>query len=266
MVYTDRVVFITGGAKGIGAGCARVFVDAGAKVVICDKDVEAGGAIAKELTEKGPGRCDFVPADVSIPDELTAAIDRSIGLHSRLDCLINNAGYHPAFKAIDTFSVKDFQDNLQTNLISYFVASKHSLPHLRKTRGSIINMGSLAGNLGETAAAIYSASKAGIAGFTKALALEECVHGVRVNVILPGNIVSWGRLAFAARMEDGDSWEKWIDSHQPTGRSGTTEEVGQLCLFLASDAASYLTGIEIIISGGSEIGYGIKYPVDVPGN
>ena len=144
------------------------------------------------------------------------------------------------------------------------MASKLALPHLRETKGSIINIGSLAGKLGEAGSAIYSATKAAITGFTKALALEETNHQVRVNVILPGNIISWGRLVAAASREDGDAWEKGLDYHQPTGRSGTVEEVGQLCLFLASDAASYLTGIEVIISGGSELGYGIKYPVDVP--
>jgi len=264
MVYTDRIAFITGGAKGIGAGCARVFVDAGAKVVIFDKDSESGTSLAKQLSEKGPGGCDFVPGDVAIPEELTKAIDRTIKIHNRLDCLINNAGYHLPLKTIDDSSVREFQDNLQTNIISYFVASKLALPHLRETKGSIINIGSLAGKLGEAGSAIYSATKAAITGFTKALALEETNNQVRVNVILPGNIISWGRLVAAASREDGDAWEKGLDSHQPTGRSGTVEEVGQLCLFLASDAASYLTGIEVIISGGSELGYGIKYPVDIP--
>jgi NAD(P)-dependent dehydrogenase (short-subunit alcohol dehydrogenase family) len=264
MVYADKVVFITGGAKGIGAGCARVFVDAYAKVVIFDRDADAGRDLEKELTQRGPGACSFIEGDVAIPDQLTKAIDRTIEIYRRLDCLLNNAGYHPPLGPIDSFSVQDLKDNFQTNVVSYFVASKHALPHLRRTRGSIVNIGSLAGVLGEAGSAIYCSTKAAIAGFTKALALEETIHHVRVNSVLPGNIVSWGRLAAAATKPDGDAWEKELDSHQPTGRSGTVEEVGQLCLFLASDAASYLTGTETVISGGSELGYGVKFPLEVP--
>lgn len=264
LLYTDKIVFITGGAKGIGAGCTRVFVDAGARVTIYDRDKLAGEELAQQLTHKGPGTCDILAGDVTRSDDLARAVSRTAERYGRLDCLLNNAGYHPPLKVIDDFSAQDFRDNFEANVVSYFVASKTALPHLRKAKGSIINIGSLAGQLGEAGSAIYCATKAAISGFTKALALEETNHGVRVNVILPGNIISWGRLAAAAHREDGDQWEAELDSHQPTGRSGTVEEVGQLCLFLASDAASYLTGVEVIISGGSELGYGIKHPLVIP--
>lgn len=261
LTYADRVVLITGGSKGIGAGCARVFAEAGAKVVICARGRQVGEALAGELSAKGPGSCHFEACDVSKSDEVCRVIDRTLELHERLDCLINNAGYHSGFRPIDDFSLDEFMNILRTNLVSHFVACKYALPHLRKAEGNIINMGSLVAAIGQEAATIYCATKGGISAFTKSRAIEESRHGVRVNCVLPGNILSHSRRQAVADHPDGAELDKLVDSWQPVGRSGTNEEVGQLCLFLASDAASYITGAEIIISGGAELGYGVKYPL-----
>jgi NAD(P)-dependent dehydrogenase (short-subunit alcohol dehydrogenase family) len=107
---------------------------------------------------------------------------------------------------------------------------------------------------------MYCASKGGIAALTKALAIDEARNGVRVNVVLPGNILTARRIERLAEMENGEAIDNWVDSWQWPGRSGTIEEAGHACLFLASDGASFITGIELIISGGAEIGYGIKVP------
>ena len=258
--YRGKVVLITGGSKGIGAGCARAFVQAGAKTVICARGAPAGEALAGELTGEGPGRCDFEVCDVSRPEDIRRVIDRTVALHGRLDSLVNNAGYHPPHKAIDDFTLEELQDNMRTNFFSYFVACQQALPHLRKTKGNIINMGSLVGIIGQDAGAIYCATKGAVSGLTKALAIEEARHGVRVNAILPGNIMTESAAAFFAAHEKGDEIKRWAESNQVVGRVGTAEEVAQACLFLASDAASFITGIELVISGGAELGYGVKYP------
>jgi NAD(P)-dependent dehydrogenase (short-subunit alcohol dehydrogenase family) len=259
--YKDRVVVITGGSLGIGKGCAKVFCDASAKVIICARHKEPGEALAKELTAKGPGMCRFELCDVSKPEDIERLINFTIEAFSRLDCLINNAGFHPPHKPIDDFTIEDFTNVLQTNLVSYFVASKYALPHLRKVRGNIINIGSLVGIMGQEGATTYCATKGAISGFTKALAIEEAPHGVRVNAVLPGNIVTESRVKFIVSCDDGEKIDRWVESLQVMGRSGTIEEVGQLCLFLATDAANFLTGLEIIISGGAELGYGVKHPM-----
>jgi NAD(P)-dependent dehydrogenase (short-subunit alcohol dehydrogenase family) len=256
----DKVTLITGGSKGIGAGCARVFVKAGAPVVICARGREAGETLAAELTASGPGECHFQPCDVSRPEDLRRVIDWVVDKFRRLDCLINNAGWHPPHKPINDFSIEEFQDLLQLNLVSIFAACKFALPHLRKTRGSIINMSSLVGTMGQELATTYCATKGGINAFTKALAIDEARNGVRVNAILPGNIVTPNRIDTVAKSKDPEMVDAWVDSWQWTGRSGEAEEVGYACLFLASDGARYITGIELIISGGSELGYGIKAP------
>ena len=217
--------------------------------------------MADELNSKGPGRCHFEPCDVGKAEDIERLISHTVELFGRIDCLINNAGYHPPHKPISEFTVEDFTHILQTNLLSFFLTSKYALPYIRKVRGSIINMGSLVGVMGQEGATIYCASKGAISGFTKALAIEEAPNKVRVNAVLPGNIVTESRTNFIDSLENGKEMDRWLDSLQVTGRSGTIAETGQLCLFLASDAASFLTGIEVIISGGAELGYGIKYPL-----
>ena len=263
--YNDKVIVITGGSKGIGAGCARVFKRAGAKVVICARNEADGQKLAEELDSLDEGACRFVKCDVSNPDEIKYVIDYTLSDFGRLDCLINNAGYHCGFKPIDEFSIEDFHNILQTNLVSYFVACKYALPHIRKVKGSIINMGSLVGIMGQQMATIYAAAKGGIASFTKSLAIEEAAYGVRINCVSPGNILSDSRIKVAVNSKNGTELDRMVDSWQPVGHSGTIEDVGNLCLFLASEASAFITGADIIISGGAELGYGIKYPLVIPG-
>ena len=261
LTFTDKVVIITGGAKGIGEGCARVFVDAGARTVLLDKDPDAGRALEQDLNSKGPGSCHLEVGDVNQPEDLQRLVSKALELHGCLDCLVNNAGYHPPVKPIDEFTIEEFEDVLRTNLIAYFAACKYALPHLRKTRGSIVNISSLVGSMGQEGATTYTATKGAVNALTKSLAIEEARFGVRVNAVLPSNILSHGRIEAIAAMEDPEYWDTWIDYNQHNGRSGTPEEVGQLCLFLASDAATFLTGLEMNISFGAELGYGIKYPL-----
>jgi NAD(P)-dependent dehydrogenase (short-subunit alcohol dehydrogenase family) len=162
---------------------------------------------------------------------------------------------------IDKFTVEDVTKLLEVNFISQFVACKQAIPHLRKTKGNIINMSSCVAQIGQEGGAIYSATKGAICSFTKSLAIEEARHGVRVNCVLPGSIYTESRRQFEKDMgEKGDDINRWAEGLQPMGRSGSAEEVGQVMLFLASDAASYLTGLELLITGGSELGYGLKYP------
>src|SRR6185295_8282176 len=126
------------------------------------------------------------------------------------------------------------------------------------TRGSIINMGSITGWDGQWHASSYCAAKAAIHGLTKALAIDEAANGVRVNAVLPGNILTTARERLEAGLQDPQSFHAWVESMQWLGRSGTVDEVANACLFLASPAASFITGIELIVSGGIELGHGPK--------
>ena len=257
MNYKDRVVIITGGTKGIGKGCVETFVSAGATVVFCARKETEGHAFAKQLNEHGRGEALFITCDVSKPEQIENLINKTIARYDRLDCLINNAGWHPPHKPIDDFSPQDFLDLLQLNLVSVFAACKYALPHLRKTRGNIINLSSLVGSMGQLYASTYVATKGAISALTKALAIDEAEHGVRVNSVSPGNVYTplWQEAIDAA--PDPAQCRKDGEEAQPIGRMGTIEEVGKLCLFIASEA-TFTTGVDHVISGGAELGYGKK--------
>jgi len=257
MSYADKVVLVTGGSKGIGEGCVRVFAAAGAKVVFCARGEKAGLALEKAVGEKGPGSALFLPCDVSKVDQVEGVVDETVKRFKRLDCLINNAGWHPPHKPIDDFTPQDFRDLLELNLVSIFAACRRALPHLRKTKGSIINLSSLVGQMGQLHATTYVATKGAITAFTKALAVDEAAHDVCVNCVSPGNV--WTPLWAQAVEESPDPKKAKADGDaaQVLGRMGTIEEAGKLCLFLAADA-TFTTGVDHILSGGAELAYGRK--------
>ena len=257
MRYQDRVVIITGGSKGIGKGCVQVFVEAGSSVVFCSRGKSEGDSLAEELNARGPGQAHFVQCDVSKAEDVRNLIDRAVARSGRIDCLINNAGWHPPHKPIDEFSIQDFRDLLELNLISIFTACKFALPYLRRSKGNIINMSSLVGSMGQLHATTYVATKSAITGFTKALAIDEAMHEVRVNSVSPGNIYTplWQEAIEAA--PDPAKCRAEGDAAQLFGRMGTIEEAGRLCLFIASEA-TFTTGVDHILSGGAELAYGRK--------
>ena len=261
MAYKDRVVIITGGTKGIGEGCVRVFVDGGAKVVFCARKQDEGDALAAELNALGKGEATFIKCDVSKTDEIKKLIEKTVEKYGRIDCLINNAGWHPPHKPIDDFSIGDFRDLLDLNLVSIFAACKFALPHIRKTKGNIINMSSLVGTIGQVGATTYVATKGGITAFTKALAVDEAAYGVRVNSVSPGNIYTplWQEAIDAS--DNPEKTRAKGDDAQLLGRMGTIEETGKLCLFIAAEA-TFTTGVDHILSGGAELSYGRKSRID----
>ena len=249
MPYRDKAVIVTGGSRGIGEGLVRAFVRAGAAVAFCDRRAEEGRALAESLH----GKAIFHQCDVASETELTRFINQATSAMGRLDCLVNNAGWHPPHQPIDAFSAQDFRALLDLNLVSMFVACRLALPHLRRSHGNIINIASLVGSTGQHHATTYVATKGAIIAFTKALAIDEGPHGVRVNSISPGNIMTplWretaGAMADPARaFADGEA-------AQVLGRMGTVDEVGELAVYLAAQA-TFTTGVDHLLAGGAELG------------
>ena len=256
MRYQNKVVIITGGSKGIGEGCVRSFAEAGAKIVFCARGEENGQALVRDL-EKRSGEVTFISCDVTNLIELKGVVDQTIEMHGRIDCLINNAGWHPPHQPIDDFALEDFRNLFELNVMSIFAACKFSLPWLRQTGGNIINMSSLVGTMGQRHATTYVATKGAITAFTKALAIDEAANGVRVNSVSPGNIFTplWQEAIDAAI--DPESCRREGEAAQWLGRMGNIEEVGRLCLYIAAEAG-FSTGVDYIVSGGAELGYGRK--------
>jgi NAD(P)-dependent dehydrogenase (short-subunit alcohol dehydrogenase family) len=253
-------VIITGGSKGIGKGCAKVFCEAGADVVICSRNESEGELTAREISEKSTGKCEHLKCDVSNPDEVNRLVEYTIKIFGKLDCIINNAGYYPPQRLIDEISIEEFRQIIDTNLIGLFAGCKFALPYLRSSGGSIINMGSVIGSVGQEGASIYTATKGAISSLTKSLAIDEARNGVRVNAVLPGNIISEMYNKNRSRDPDPEEFDRMSNGVQWMGRGGTIEEVGNTCLFLASSGTSFITGAEIYITGGYELGEGQKIP------
>lgn len=257
MRYADRVVIVTGGTKGIGRAIVEEFCRAGAIVTFCSHEPAGGVELAEAVTRRGPGRALFGLCDVSKADELARFIESTATAHGRLDCLVNNAGWHPPHHPIDAFTPDDFRALFELNVMSVFAGCRAALPWLRRSQGSIVNLASLVATIGQHHATTYVATKGAVLSFTKALAIDEAPHGVRVNAVSPGNVFT-------------PLWQEAIDASpdpartradgevaQPFGRMGEPAEVARLCLYLAADA-TFTTGADHIVSGGAELGYGRK--------
>ena len=256
-----QVAIVTGGSRGIGAGIAGALADAGATVAILGRDESSGRETASEITARGAGRVEFVRCDVARLDDLRETVDRVAGEHGRLDCLVNNAVTYSGAVALDDLELELLERMLRTNVVAYFVASKAALPHLRRTGGRIVNVSSLAGELGLWHSTAYCATKGAITAFTRALAVDEAANGVRVNAILPGNIMSDTQVQGIAASADPEGFQAYVESWQWMGRIGTIDEVGQAALFLASAMSTYTTGTCLVVSGGLELGAGPKGPM-----
>ncbi len=165
---------------------------------------------------------------MSITDDLREVIERVAASEGRLDYLVNNAGQNFGWQSIDEIAVEDFVRLLGINLVPYFAASKFALPHIRLVRGSIVNIGSIVSETGFYSNPDYTATKGAITSLTKALAVDESVNGVRVNAVLPGNVMT-RRRALEAEAADGAALHEFMETWQWLGRSGTPEEMGTLC-------------------------------------
>lgn len=253
--FQDRAVVVTGGSKGIGAGCARVFCAEGGLVAILSRGQDAGQALAKELTRSGPGRAVYFPCDVGRHEQIKTAIEQTVAEFGRLDCLINNAGVHPPAMSLEQTSIEDMEELMRINYLSTFAGAKYALPYLQKTKGTIINMSSMTAILGQEHSTAYCATKGAQVSFTKSLAIELGPLGIRVNAILPSNIDTPLMRDWAATLPDPASALERVSKLQVFGRMGTIEEIGRIALFLATDDSSFLTGQAIEAEGGASLDY-----------
>lgn len=248
-----RRALITAGAGGIGLEIARAYAAAGARLMICDVDAKALDAAAQVL----PGAARQV-ADVSDEASVQAlfrAVDQHLG---GLDILVNNAGIAGPTGPVETLSLADWQRTLEVNLTGQFLCVREAVPRLRQgTRPSIINLSSAAGHLGFPGRSPYSASKWGVVGFTKSLAIELGRDGIRVNAILPGAVDGPRiRAVIAAKAQStGKPLEEVTRAYEnqaALGRMVTATDIANMALFAASDAALNVSGQELVVDGHTQ--------------
>ena len=253
MTLDGKVALVTGAGKGIGKGCAEVLSWQGARIAAGDIDHVAGLKTAKEI-EAGGGKAVFLQADVSKADDVQKMIAQAMEVFGRLDILINNAGYHISKNVEDT-SEEEWDYILNTNLRSVFLCSKYAIPHLRKTRGAIVNMSSMVGLVGQRNAGAYSATKGGIIAMTKGMALDFAKDGIRVNCICPGWVETPLVEDWFNQQADPQATKEYIFGRHPLGRIATPEEIGNAAVFLCSEQSSFITGVALPLDGAVTLGY-----------
>ncbi len=254
--FSGKTAIVTGGAMGIGFGIATRLAEAGANVMIADLREEDAKKAVEQLVEKG-WKASFVKTDVSQEDQVVAMVDATVAMYGGVDILVNNAGIFPSVPMMQ-MSLEDFAKVIRVNLNGVFLCTqKVAAKMIEQGRGGrMVNISSIdALHPSSVGLAHYDASKHGVWGFTKNVALELAPHKIWVNAVAPGGIATPG----VAAMSGGSGAAAGVDMEQvmksflakiPMGRMGDPDDIAKVVLFLASDMASYMTGEQVVVDGG----------------
>jgi NAD(P)-dependent dehydrogenase (short-subunit alcohol dehydrogenase family) len=246
MRFDGHVVLVTGAAKGIGLRIARAFGREGARVAALDIDAPGADALARELVAEGREAL-ALKADVTAAPEVRQAVDAVLGRWGRIDVLVNNAGGFSVIRRTEDIPDDEWEAIFRFNVTSAFLCAKAVLPQMKRQRsGAIVNLSSVAGRAGAvTVTSHYAAAKAALLGFTRHLAREVARDGIRVNAVAPGTVATERFRALRSPEET-----RRMAESVPLGRVAEPEEIAEVVLFLASDAARYVTGATLDVNGG----------------
>jgi len=254
-VLDGKIALITGGASGIGRATASLFAREGAAVAITDLNEEGGKSAARDIVQQG-GRAIFEPADVTRAEDCQRVVDRTLREFGGIHMLFNNAGIIRRASILE-LTEEDWDRVMAVNVKSIFLLSRLVVPIMAKAGGgAIVHMASGWGLAGGPRAAVYCASKGAVVLLTKAMALDHGSQNIRVNCICPGD-TDTNMLRHEAR-QLGETEDRFLSesARRPLGRVGKPEEIAQAALYLASDAASFVTGTALVVDGGGLAGSG----------
>ena len=249
-----KVAVITGASSGIGKAVAELFSRHEAKVAaIAGRNQESVEQLVGKICSAG-GEAIALQCDISVEDQIKVLINEVFATYGRIDILVNSAGIIGPAVSIEQMNAADWNRVFQVNVNGTYLCCKYCLPFMKKqANGNIINLSSTAGLRASLISPCYSATKGAIISLTKSLALAYAKYGIRINCICPGTIETPMANSFFNQEKDDrkrkNLIEKFIDRH-PLGRFGTTEDVANGALYLASDASSFITGINLVIDGG----------------
>jgi NAD(P)-dependent dehydrogenase (short-subunit alcohol dehydrogenase family) len=249
MRLKEKVALITGGTSGIGSVTAKRFAVEGATVVIIGRSVERGEEVIRDIVASGAEAL-FIRADVRFANDCRMAVEQTLERFGKIDILFNNAGvYHP--KTVPDCTEEEWDETIDSSLKGAFLMSKYALPSMiERGRGSIIHTSSGWGIQGGDKAAAYCAAKGGLIVMAKAMAIDHGPHGIRVNCVCPGDVMT--PMLPDDAVKRGMSWDDYAAgaANRPLGRIGTAEEIADAVLFLASDESSFVTGTALVVDGG----------------
>ncbi|MNI08042.1 Cyclopentanol dehydrogenase [compost metagenome] len=243
-IINGKIAIVTGAGSGMGREEAILLAQEGAKVVATDINETAAHAVAQEIIAAG-GEAVAYKHNVAAEEEWIQVVTDTIQKYGKLDVLVNNAGISMPNGLLDT-TIEQWDRVMNINLKSVFLGMKHTIPHMQTNGGSIINISSIAGLKGSSGAGAYTASKGGVRMLSKAAAVDYGKYNIRVNSVHPGFIET----PMSSEFVNNDQMLQWFLSQTALPRVGQASEVAQAVLFLASDASSYITGVELPVDGG----------------
>jgi len=248
MKLKDRVAVITGSGAGIGRAAAIEFAREGASVVVADVNLAGARETASRIQQNG-GKAHACETDVASPESVRNLVSETLRLYSKVNVLFNNAAIQ-INKTVEDTEVDEWNREIAVNLGGVFLCSKYFMPHLRASKGAIVNMASVNGFFVEPMCAGYCATKAAIIGLTKAMAIDHGKEGIRVNCICPGYIDAGLAEGYFQAQPDPAAARASAGKLHALWRIGRPEEVGRVAVFLASDDASFVTGSAYVVDGG----------------
>jgi NAD(P)-dependent dehydrogenase (short-subunit alcohol dehydrogenase family) len=265
MSFHDRVVLITGGNSGIGRATALEFAGQGAFLVLAARGTERGAEVAREVmaaaptSGNSPPRALFTPCDVSIPSDCDRAVRTALETFGRLDVLVNNAGIILRERTVPQTTPQEWDMTFEINVKGTFLMCRAAIPALASSRSgtgtaAIVNNASYLGMVGSRGVAAYSAAKSAIVGLTRAMALDHAADGIRVNCVAPGSVETPMLRQEWEEMGGEHSVRHLFEKKHPLGRIASPHEVARAILFLASPAASFITGACLPVDGGITAG------------
>lgn len=249
---TSKTILITGGASGIGRECTLAYLRAGARVSILDADAGALAALTGEYSSE------FLlgfEGNVRTKDDIRIAIEKTVETFGNLHVIHNNAGIGSPSKPLDQTSEDEWDDLFAINLKSVYLTTRYGLEHLKGTRGCILNTSSMVGEIGQANHAAYVATKGGMSALTKAMALDYAPFGIRVNAVCPAGVWTPMLRKWAGEQPDTHEIENYLDQIHPLGYCPEGDVIADVAVFLVSDAARFVTGCIMPVSGGAELGY-----------
>lgn len=246
---SGKVVLVTGGAKGIGAAICRALVREAAVPAVVDRDEPAARDLARELTASG-ARVEIVVADLTDEAQCRTAVDEALRRAGRLDAVVNNAGVNDRV-SLEAGSAPAFVDSLRRNLVHVYAITHHALPALKQSRGAIVNIASKVAMTGQGGTSGYAAAKGGILALTREWAVELLPAGIRVNAVVPAEVITPLYREWLSGFPDPDRALADISARIPLGHRLTTpDEIAATVVFLLSSRSAHTTGQHVVVDGG----------------